>query len=78
MASSAGMGASFGFSPIAAVAYANPNSTTLDEVLDDDQISWLSMCKSFKYEKYIFPKHLKYFSSEHYTCICTLSHADWW
>ena len=36
------IGATLGFSPTAAVAYSNQKITTLDEVLDEEEISWLS------------------------------------
>ena len=36
------IGATLGFSPTAAVAYSNQEITTLDEVLDEEEISWLS------------------------------------
>ena len=36
------IGATLGFSPTAAVAYSNEKITTLDEVLDEEEISWLS------------------------------------
>ena len=41
--SSAAVGASFGFEPTASVVYANTNTTTLLEIINDDQISWLSI-----------------------------------
>ena len=42
-----GIGVSQGFSITAAVAYANPNTTSLNEVLDEDKISWLSKVDTF-------------------------------
>ena len=36
------IGTTLGFSPTASVAYSNPNTTTLEEILDEEQVSWLS------------------------------------
>ena len=36
------IGTTLGFSPTASVAYSNPNTTTLEENLDEEQVSWLS------------------------------------
>ena len=48
-----GIGVSQGFSITAAVAYANPNTTSLNEVLDEDKISWLSMEVISKISKHL-------------------------
>ena len=37
------LGTSFGFTATAAVAFTNPNTTTLDYILNEEEISWLSM-----------------------------------
>ena len=55
--SSAGIGATQGFSNTAAVVYVDKNLTTLPEILNDDEISWLSkynFCE-FKILKYKQP-----------------------
>ena len=41
--SSAGIGATQGFSNTAAVVYVDKNLTTLPEILNDEEISWLSI-----------------------------------
>ena len=40
--SSSGIGATQGFSNTAAVVYVDKNLTTLPEILNDEEISWLS------------------------------------
>ena len=42
MVNSISMGSSLAFSTTAAVVYSSPNTTTLNEVLDEEQTSWLS------------------------------------
>ena len=37
------LGTSFGFTATAAVAFTNPNTTTLEYILNEEEISWLSM-----------------------------------
>ena len=36
------LGAAYGFSATAAVAFTNPNTTTLNYVLNEEEVSWLS------------------------------------
>ena len=36
------LGTSFGFTATAAVAFTNPNTTTLEYILNEEEISWLS------------------------------------
>ena len=36
------LGTSFGFTATAGVAFADPNKTTLDYILNEEEISWLS------------------------------------
>ena len=43
MVNSVSMGSSLAFSTTAAVVYSSKNTTNLNEVLDDDQTSWLGM-----------------------------------
>ena len=43
MVNSVSMGSSIAFSTTAAVVYSSKNTTNLNEVLDEDQISWLGM-----------------------------------
>ena len=43
------LGTSFGFTATAAVAFTNPNTTTLDYILNEEEISWLSMYLFFYY-----------------------------
>ena len=38
------LGTSFGFTATAAVAFTNPNTTTLEYILNEEEISWLSKC----------------------------------
>ena len=52
------IGTTLGFSPTASVAYSNPNTTTLEEVLDEEQVSWLS--KLFNLSLGQIFKHLPY------------------
>ena len=40
--SSIGNGTFQGFSTTSAVAYINPNITTLPEIIDEEEVSWLS------------------------------------
>ena len=42
MVNSISMGSSLAFSTTAAVVYSSANTTTLNEVLDEEQTSWLS------------------------------------
>ena len=37
-----GLGTAYGFSATAAVAFTNPNTTTLEYILDEEEVSWLS------------------------------------
>ena len=39
---SLGLGTAYGFSATAAVAFTNPNTTTLDYTLNEEEVSWLS------------------------------------
>ena len=43
MVNSVSMGSSLAFSTTAAVVYSSKNTTNLNEVLDDEQTSWLGM-----------------------------------
>ena len=38
------LGAAYGFSATAVVAYANPNTTLLEYPLNENEVSWLGFC----------------------------------
>ena len=38
------LGAAYGFSATAVVAYASPNTTLLEHSLDENEVSWLGFC----------------------------------
>ena len=43
LVSTLAMGASIGFTTTASIVYANPNTTTLKEILNENETSWIGI-----------------------------------